>query len=110
MSREDREQYDKASGYFLPTFLEKVPQSGLPTRIDLDPDQVRFLVDVGLFERFHGDTSKALAMHIFLVDECAKKRKRLIIHTMDINAFTEETVDVSFNRNFVEDGLQADYA
>lgn len=108
MDRGTQQEYAKWTAYFQRPFLQTVACT-FTTEVSLSKQQLQFLLEVGLLRHCPQTfLDNALGMKIFTVVEWAKKRLRLIVHTVDINNCTEVTDGPPFEplQTMIEDGLR----
>ena len=89
MSQEELDEYNNFRFFFSKAFLETVPKA-YGTRVDLEEKDLYLLLESGLVQRVD-NVDQGLGMHLYCVAEPHKTRRRLIVHTVDINDFTEDS-------------------
>ena len=70
--------------FFTPQLLSLVNRTG-DTVCELTDDDLELLIECGLFKFCKHDPKKTLKMHIYALPENSKRRRRFIVHTIDIN-------------------------
>jgi hypothetical protein len=86
MTLSEKIEFQKYWWFFTPEALTSVPRSG-ESIVDISAEDLEFLHRCGLLLKNQFEPTLGLKMHIFTVPEVAKRRRRLIIHTIDINNF-----------------------
>jgi hypothetical protein len=110
MCPEERAELEAFEEFFKDERLQEIPRSDEDGVLDLTDDDVQQLINEGLLEQLREDgstwdISRGLAMRIFCTPEVLKMRRRLIIHTVDINNYYDTpptsftSLDLSINEN-----------
>jgi hypothetical protein len=85
MTEDEKATFYSFYSYFEPEKLRTLSRQTV-TRIDVAPAEIEQYVRAEVFQALEGDDdSNSLGMHFFFEPEPARKRKRLIQHTVDIN-------------------------
>ena len=107
MSQVQVEAFLEFAQFFEKEFLASVPRK-TTTVVDLSEDDLDLLIAAGLLVHVPQEwLPYGLGMKLYSVPEVAKRRRRWIVHTVDINAFVDAPA-VSFLplNDLIEDGLQ----
>jgi hypothetical protein len=110
MRPEERAELEAFEEFFKDQRLQEIPRSEEDGVLDLMDDDVQQLINEELLEQLREDgstwdISRGLAMRIFCTPEVLKMRRRLIIHTVDINNYYDTpptsftSLDLSINEN-----------